>query len=466
MTNRGGAGLGWAQLTVGCGLAMLVAAQQGRAAAVLCVGDCDANGEVTVDELVRGVNIALGALPLSQCLAFETNSDGEVTIDELLQGVNAALAGCPAPTPTVTPTANPVTQTLTPTASCTPGSHPAPGCAYEGPTFTATATPTPTATPIGSTATATSTPVPFGRAVAGRAAVIASGLNSFAPLVTAVITGLQNGEPVACSGGGQVMRTCSGDGTVTIVLDFAECTLDAPDGTVTFDSGTITLVGQGACPNVVIASPDVVVDESVELQATYRDRNGAPILLVSASLNSTITKMQIMLGVTCFVTGGTVALNGSISVQVPSGAGSRVNFNDTAMVFDIREFNSDCLPLHYALTLNGSGTVTETASGQSFAATLTNFVADQVGMSPLRVQLSGAVTSPCLGGTVSLQTLEPLSQEPASLCYGAGLINVMSNGSSQLVRYVTGDRVELDTNADGLADEVYPSCLPLLACAS
>ena len=76
MTDRGGAGTGWARLTVVFGLAVLVAAQQGRAASALCVGDCDTNGEVTVDELVRGVNIELGALPLSQCVAFETNADG------------------------------------------------------------------------------------------------------------------------------------------------------------------------------------------------------------------------------------------------------------------------------------------------------------------------------------------------------------------------------------------------------
>jgi hypothetical protein len=32
-----------------------------------CVGDCDNSGAVTVDELVKGVSIALGTLPLDQC---------------------------------------------------------------------------------------------------------------------------------------------------------------------------------------------------------------------------------------------------------------------------------------------------------------------------------------------------------------------------------------------------------------
>jgi hypothetical protein len=63
----------------------------------LCVGDCAGNGEVTVDELLLMVNIALGnALP-SQCVAGDKNHDGEITIDEILTAVNNALTGCPAP---------------------------------------------------------------------------------------------------------------------------------------------------------------------------------------------------------------------------------------------------------------------------------------------------------------------------------------------------------------------------------
>ena len=63
-------------------------------AAVSCVGDCSGDGVVTVDELIRGVNIVLGNLTAGDCRAFDTNSDGEVTIDELIAAVNAALTGC------------------------------------------------------------------------------------------------------------------------------------------------------------------------------------------------------------------------------------------------------------------------------------------------------------------------------------------------------------------------------------
>jgi hypothetical protein len=60
----------------------------------VCVGDCDDSGTVTVDELIRGVNIALGLVPLDNCGSFDANGNGGVTVNELVQAVNAALEGC------------------------------------------------------------------------------------------------------------------------------------------------------------------------------------------------------------------------------------------------------------------------------------------------------------------------------------------------------------------------------------
>jgi hypothetical protein len=61
-----------------------------------CVGDCNGDGEVTINELITGVNIALGASPVSSCPAIDANGNGEVTINELISAVNNALNGCPA----------------------------------------------------------------------------------------------------------------------------------------------------------------------------------------------------------------------------------------------------------------------------------------------------------------------------------------------------------------------------------
>ena len=61
----------------------------------VCVGDCDRVGGVTVDELVLGVNIALGNAPVDACPAFDADDDGHVDVTELMRGVGNALDGCP-----------------------------------------------------------------------------------------------------------------------------------------------------------------------------------------------------------------------------------------------------------------------------------------------------------------------------------------------------------------------------------
>ncbi len=59
-----------------------------------CPGDCDGRGTVTVDELIRGVNIALGLQMVEACPAFDRDHSGTVSIAELILAVNAALSGC------------------------------------------------------------------------------------------------------------------------------------------------------------------------------------------------------------------------------------------------------------------------------------------------------------------------------------------------------------------------------------
>jgi len=59
-----------------------------------CAGDCDGSGKVGVNELVLGVNIALGRNSIDACRAFDRNNSNTITINELVTAVNAALDGC------------------------------------------------------------------------------------------------------------------------------------------------------------------------------------------------------------------------------------------------------------------------------------------------------------------------------------------------------------------------------------
>jgi hypothetical protein len=62
-----------------------------------CVGDCDGDAIVAIDELVVGVNAAQGHVPLGACRAFDCDHSGAVPIHCLMQAVNSALDGCPCP---------------------------------------------------------------------------------------------------------------------------------------------------------------------------------------------------------------------------------------------------------------------------------------------------------------------------------------------------------------------------------
>jgi hypothetical protein len=58
-----------------------------------CVGDCDAGGSVTIDEIITLVNIALGSADPAACAAG-IPSGSQVNVALIIQAVNSALYGC------------------------------------------------------------------------------------------------------------------------------------------------------------------------------------------------------------------------------------------------------------------------------------------------------------------------------------------------------------------------------------
>jgi hypothetical protein len=58
-----------------------------------CAGDCDENRTVTVTDLIKCVNIALGTEAVDTCPACELNGDGAVAIGELIRSVGSLLNG-------------------------------------------------------------------------------------------------------------------------------------------------------------------------------------------------------------------------------------------------------------------------------------------------------------------------------------------------------------------------------------
>jgi hypothetical protein len=89
-----------------------------RAPAQSCIGDCDGDGVVQINELVLGVGIALGTSELSACSNLD-NGQGMVTVDRLVAAVNNALCSCSpcSSSGTATPTTTAATPTATPTGA-------------------------------------------------------------------------------------------------------------------------------------------------------------------------------------------------------------------------------------------------------------------------------------------------------------------------------------------------------------
>jgi hypothetical protein len=153
------------RLLAGLGAAVVLMAccrgAAGAAVVVPCVGDCNGDGTVTVNEILLLAGIALGEADIATCPLGDANPDGQITIDEIIAAVNSALNGCetqsatPTPTPaaTSTPTNSP-SATVTPTPSSVPSGTPTPtssptGTATPTPSSTVTATPTPTSPSLG-----------------------------------------------------------------------------------------------------------------------------------------------------------------------------------------------------------------------------------------------------------------------------------------------------------------------------
>lgn len=110
-----------------------------------CVGDCDGSNDVTVDELLTMIDIALGQQNIANCEAGDNDASGDISVDEILRAVTLALVGC-APLPTNTPGPSPTPSPTTPRPPTATPTEPLPTATMPEPTATFTEVP-PTSTP-------------------------------------------------------------------------------------------------------------------------------------------------------------------------------------------------------------------------------------------------------------------------------------------------------------------------------
>ena len=62
-----------------------------------CVGDCNGDGVVAIDDILTMVKVALGTGDVGQCPSGDANGTGSISVSTVIQGVNSALNGCTPP---------------------------------------------------------------------------------------------------------------------------------------------------------------------------------------------------------------------------------------------------------------------------------------------------------------------------------------------------------------------------------
>jgi hypothetical protein len=386
-----------------------------------CVGDCNGNDFVSVDEILTGVNIALGNLNVSACDSFDVNGDGMVTVDEILAAVNAALNGCPEVQATPTPG----------------GSTPSIGTRAAG--------------MIESTTSAFLVIPNLLSALLGHLPGAGSG-SAATNIFTLPFTCSSGGGTVACDQTIVIFPPSLGPPTYTVTLN--NCQISGSTGTLTFN-GTLTATGQdtdscGSIPaNVTLTIPNLTVQTPTGT-ATFTNFNAGVSLSCSAG--------------SCDCYADTVELHPTGTIAVAStNATSQVTFGSgSSILISVDTYNTQCVPTIYDMQVDGN--ITLTTNGNAFEATYSAYnIYDDASSGQDMVTIDGDVDSPCFGDTVGFSTYADIVL--GNPCPSDGVVDVYAYTSFTVdeITYSSGG-VHIDFDDGNSAD--YQSCLDpqLFAC--
>ena len=480
------------------------------AAAGGCPGDCNGDGAVTVNELIRGVNIALGAAPLEACRELDADGNGEVTINELITAVNAVLTSCPevpTATPTVTTTSVP-TPTVPPSASATaspsqtvaPSESPIPTAIPSDtptPANTVTASPTETSTPTETaeavpTATVTETPDPAGEAIARSVALLQRTTTAFLtlPNLLSAILGHNFGSGTAgltfeigpvdfeCGAGGGGSVTCSQDlierDPLPPILDaphyrfvLDQCAATPGEGrTLTLD-GTVMLRGEvGDVCGTIPGSGTVTLADVTAVVAGSGGRSTARFAAVEARVDLGCSAVECE----CSYDTARMTVAGAITVNLAAADGEPVSatgveFGTSEIQLTVHHFADACVPDMYSMRVEGG--VQLGSDGGQFEGTFSGFVlrADASSGTDL-LEVSGEVRSDCVAKPIDFSTTEMVQLPPGAACPVGGTLAVF-DGDTGAIHYRPDGTVDIDAGYDGEIDTHLPHCLqpPFPGCA-
>lgn len=405
-----------------------------------CVGDCNGDGRVGVDELVLGSQIALGREGMSSCEDLDADGSGSVEIDELVDGVASAFRGCPD---TPTPTANP-TDTATPTASpsamlsVTPTASPTPAPSST-PTATSASTSTPTVTP---TRIPTETVDRNPRGAFQQVQVSAQGATRLTLLTLDWLNLLDQVNDMVLPGGAPagpcaaaVTDSCqvsSGQSMRTVQYD--TCQTQTVNGHRVEHSGRVVLTvgNETYCDDGAIGLADEV--SLVLSEYAQRERNASGDLAAEVAADLQIERTSLG-EEDCAGPDFEERIEGTVHVQCAAEAesidcperGAHVALEARGLARTVRSEGQRC---KRTTLVTGQWLVTNAATGESFAQSFDGFTVDTQevpGGGAIAVTVSGGFAADCLGA-VSIRP-STLIENDGEMCPSSGSLETLRPSS-------------------------------------
>ncbi len=348
--------------------------------------DCDGSGQVTVDEVLRLVNLALGALPISNCPCADSDGNAAVTVDELVAAVDDALNGCPEVAPAA-----------------------------------------------------------LARAVVSSLRGLIYVPNILMPISMAIAGVPPNPHPCPIAGG-LFASSCSmpAANAVHIPIDIIACESDSPEGRGLFN-GTVNVSGFGTCPDLLLPG-NIHIRAAVE--GNLRDLSSNADVDTSFDNDIFIRRFHLGLGI-CRLTGGEGTLNGEMRMLHRDGQDIVVKFADVSTTIGLDDFRQDldCEPEVFSASLAGPLRISDSEAGRSMCAVAAEMNIRRERRVDLSA-IDGSIASALLGGSLKIETTDKIKFQSGDLCFRGGELQITRGAQTWRLRFEDDGAVRLQ--GDGI----------------
>jgi hypothetical protein len=391
-----------------------------------CPGDCNLNGIVTIDELLRGVNFLLAGEAPEGCDELDDDRNGQVVVNEMIRAVLEALNGCRF--------------TGDDAAEATAGAAAGVVDSFQV--------------------------LDIGSAAAGGAGSSGSAASQF---FFADTSGSAAGQAPPCGAGGTVEESCASDAQSSrLTITFSDCrTASGKRLELIRDGRLVRTVDDGLyCSTRQFADGARVNEELTGFRQAIAIDGEIVIDFIGTFMRDFIPD-----GTSCAGRTGTERYDGSMTLRCaavgettacpPEGRDVTLVARGLTVVRAAAPVGAGCAR---ARTLLGRLELRDAISGQAFDAVYRQFVVrDVTGMTSIPIELQGALALDCLG-ELSINTEIPLLRAANERCPSNGLLFPrLADGTEPALRYQRG-ALQIDLDGDGSDDVKADSCEdPLLA---